>query len=113
MATISIFESITLDGVMQGLGRPDEDTRGGFPHGGWGDGYTDEVSMKFVGESMSNTGAMLFGRRTYEDLLGFWTKTTLQIQLEYRTSLMCPALSSLSTSALMIASSTAPKSFFF
>ena len=76
MATISIFESITLDGVMQGLGRPDEDTRGGFPHGGWGDGYTDEVSMKFVGESMSNTGGMLFGRRTYEDLLGFWTKTT-------------------------------------
>ena len=73
MATISIFESITLDGIMQGPGRADEDTRGGFPHGGWGDGYADEVSMQFVGEKMSGVGAMLFGRRTYEDLLGYWT----------------------------------------
>ncbi len=76
MATISIFESITLDGVLQGPGRADEDTRGGFAHGGWGDGYADEVSMQFVGESMSDTGALLFGRRTYEDLLGFWTTTS-------------------------------------
>lgn len=73
MTTITVFQSITLDGVMQGLGRADEDTRGGFTHGGWGDGYQDEVSMAFAAEGMSEGGALLFGRRTYEDLLGFWT----------------------------------------
>lgn len=73
MAMIGVFQSITLDGVMQGLGRADEDTRGGFVHGGWGDGYQDEVSMQFVGEGMSAGGALLFGHRTYDDLLGFWT----------------------------------------
>ena len=75
MATISIFESVTLDGVLQGPGRADEDTRGGFAHGGWADGYGDEVSMQFAAEGMSGGGALLFGRRTYEDLLGFWTTT--------------------------------------
>lgn len=78
MATISVFQSITLDGVMQGLGRPDEDTRGGFTHGGWGQGYQDEVSMAFAGEGMSGEGALLFGRRTYEDMLGYWTTTAEQ-----------------------------------
>ena len=73
MPTISVFQSVTLDGVMQGLGRPDEDTRGGFVHGGWGDGYQDEVSMGFAAEGMGGGGALLFGRRTYEDLLGFWS----------------------------------------
>lgn len=73
MTTITAFQSITLDGVMQGLGRPDEDTRGGFAHGGWGDGYQDEVSMGFAAEGMSEGGALLFGRRTYDDMLGFWT----------------------------------------
>lgn len=73
MATITAFESVTLDGVMQAPGRPDEDTRGGFTHGGWAQPYQDEVMMQFAGESMSKGGAMLFGHRTYDDLLGFWT----------------------------------------
>jgi len=73
MGSITAFESITLDGVMQGLGRPDEDTRDEFAHGGWGDGYQDEVSMAFVAEGMQEEGELLFGRRTYEDLLGYWT----------------------------------------
>jgi dihydrofolate reductase len=73
MRTITIFESVTLDGVMQGLGRADEDTRGGFAHGGWGDGFQDEVSMGFAAEGMRAGGGLLFGRRTYEDLLGYWT----------------------------------------
>ena len=75
MAHVTAFESITLDGVMQGLGRPDEDTRDGFAHGGWGDGFADEVSMGFAAEGMAEEGAMLLGRRTYEDLLGYWTAT--------------------------------------
>jgi dihydrofolate reductase len=70
---ISLFQSITVDGVMQGFGRPDEDTRGGFPHGGWGDGYADDVSMQFAGEQIAQGRGLLFGRRTYEDVLGFWT----------------------------------------
>lgn len=75
MATITVFESITLDGVMQAPGRVDEDTRGGFPYGGWSVPYQDEVAMRFAGEGMSQGGAMLFGRRTYDDLLGHWTTT--------------------------------------
>ena len=57
MATITAFQSISTDGVMQGLGRPDEDDRGGFVHGGWGQGYQDEVSMSFAAEGMSEEGA--------------------------------------------------------
>jgi len=75
MGTVSAFQSVTLDGIMQGVGRADEDSRGGFAHGGWGDGYSDEVAMQFVGEGMASTAGLLFGRRTYEDLLGYWTTT--------------------------------------
>ena len=71
--SITVFQNVTLDGVMQSPGRGDEDTRGGFTHGGWAYGYQDEVSMSFAAEGMSQGGALLFGRRTYEDLLGFWT----------------------------------------
>jgi dihydrofolate reductase len=73
MATISIFEGVTLDGVMQGPGRPDEDTRGGFTYGGWADGYTDEVAMQASGEEMAHSAAMLLGHKTYDDLLAHWT----------------------------------------
>lgn len=75
MSTITVFQSVTADGVMQGPGRDDEDLRGGFAHGGWGRGYQDEVSMSFAAEGMSEEGALLFGRRTYEDMLGYWTTT--------------------------------------
>ena len=43
MRSITVTMFVTLDGVVQGLGRPDEDTRGGFMHGGWGQRYNDEV----------------------------------------------------------------------
>jgi dihydrofolate reductase len=75
MATITVFENVTLDGVLQAPGRPDEDTRGGFAHGGWASGYADEVSMQFAGEGMSAGGSLLFGRRSYEQMLGAWTTT--------------------------------------
>lgn len=75
MATITAFESITLDGVMQAPGRPEEDTRGGFAHGGWALGRDDETTMAFAAASMARTRALLLGRRTYDDLLGFWTST--------------------------------------
>jgi dihydrofolate reductase len=74
MGRIVAFESVTLDGVMQAPGRPDEDTRGGFAHGGWAVPYADEVVTGMAGEGSASTRGMLFGRRTYEDFFGFWPK---------------------------------------
>ncbi len=70
MRKIIVFTNLTLDGVMQAPGRPDEDLRGDFKYGGWGAPY---AAMTFAtGESMSNTGPLLFGRRTYEDFYQVW-----------------------------------------
>jgi dihydrofolate reductase len=74
-STVTVFQSVTLDGVMQGPGRDDEDTRGGFTHGGWTNGYQDEVLGSFLAEGLATEAALLFGRRTYEDVLGYWTST--------------------------------------
>jgi dihydrofolate reductase len=68
--------SLTLDGVMQAPGRPDEDRRGGFEHGGWALPYSDPDQGRVVGESMATTGALLFGRRTYEDFHSVWPNRT-------------------------------------
>lgn len=70
---VVVFVNLTLDGVMQSPGRPDEDTRGGFKQGGWGAPY---AAMASAGEAMSNVGAMLFGRRTYEDFYSVWPRRT-------------------------------------
>jgi dihydrofolate reductase len=64
--------SLTLDGVMQAPGRPDEDRRGGFEQGGWAGPYHDPVMMKTMGEGMSQAPDLLFGRRTYEDFFAVW-----------------------------------------
>lgn len=72
MARLSVVESVTLDGVMQGLGRPDEDTRDGFTEGGWGPPYADEVMGREMGQGMSTAAAMLLGRRTYDDFSSYW-----------------------------------------
>lgn len=72
MRSISVTMSVTLDGVAQGLGRPDEDTRGGFTLGGWGTGYQDDVMAQEMGKGMSRPGEMLFGRRTWQDFITAW-----------------------------------------
>lgn len=72
MRSISVTTSVTLDGVAQGLGRPDEDTRGGFTLGGWGTGYQDDVMAQEMGKGMSRPGEMLFGRRTWQDFITAW-----------------------------------------
>ena len=64
--------SLTLDGVMQAPGRPDEDRRGGFEHGGWALPYRDQVMMEAMGKGMAQAGPLLFGRRTYEDFFAVW-----------------------------------------
>ena len=76
MSRITAFIHLTLDGVMQAPGRPDEDRRDGFEHGGWAASYSDPEQQKSVGASMANTGAILLGRRTYEDFFKVWPNRT-------------------------------------
>ena len=76
MGTISIVENVSLDGVVQAPGSPDEDTRGGFPHGGWFGPYPDGVLGEVMGRGMAGEGAMLFGRRTFESMQAAWAGTT-------------------------------------
>ena len=76
MSKVVMFESVTLDGVMQAPGRPDEDTRGGFPHGGWATPYADEAIGRKAAERAGTTRALLLGRRTYQDFHGFWPRQT-------------------------------------
>lgn len=77
MAKVTVINNLTLDGVMQAPARQDEDTRGGFPHGGWGVPYQDEVIGRKMGELMAGAnGALLLGRRTYEDFFSVWPKRT-------------------------------------
>jgi dihydrofolate reductase len=73
---ISAILSISMDGVIQAPGRPDEDTRDGFERGGWAVPYNDEVMAQRMGEGMASSGTMLFGRRTYEDFYGYWPQQT-------------------------------------
>jgi dihydrofolate reductase len=72
MGKVIVMNGVSLDGVMQGPGRPDEDTRDGFAHGGWGIPYGDEAIVAKMGERMGGDRAFLFGRRTYEQLLSSW-----------------------------------------
>jgi dihydrofolate reductase len=76
MSRITAFIHLTLDGVMQAPGRVDEDCRDGFAQGGWAMPYNDADQMKIVAQGMTNTGAILFGRRTYEDFYKVWPKRT-------------------------------------
>jgi dihydrofolate reductase len=71
MSKVVVFTNLTLDGVMQAPGRPDEDRRGGFEHGGRATPY---AAMAQAGDSMANVGALLLGRRTYEDFYAVWPK---------------------------------------
>ena len=76
MGKVIVMNGMTLDGVMQAPGRPDEDPRGGFEHGGWGRPYGDEAMVAKWGQRLTElTGgkhAWLFGRWTYQQLLTYW-----------------------------------------
>jgi dihydrofolate reductase len=67
-----VVEFVTLDGVIQGLGSPDEDRDGGFEYGGWGAPYMDDVQMTAAVDSMAATTAYLLGRKTFEKMAAFW-----------------------------------------
>jgi dihydrofolate reductase len=76
MSKVVVVNNLTLDGVMQAPGRADEDLRGGFAHGGWALPYNDAVMGSVMAEGMAQSGALLFGRRTYEDFYAVWPKRT-------------------------------------
>jgi dihydrofolate reductase len=63
---------VTVDGVMQGLGGPDEDRRGGFERGGWVAPLFDNEAGTFLNQVYQRADAFLFGRRTYEIFAGSW-----------------------------------------
>jgi len=72
MRKLAVIEFVTLDGVMQSLGSPDEDREGGFEYGGWSAPYGDEVLGRAAGEGLAATTAYLLGRKTYEKMAAHW-----------------------------------------
>src|SRR3954449_10416930 len=70
---VVVYEFMSLDGVVQAPGGPEEDTEGGFAHGGWSHPYFDvEVMGPLIDEGMNNAEALLFGRRTWESMAAAW-----------------------------------------
>jgi dihydrofolate reductase len=72
MRKVVVNEWMTLDGVVQAPGAADEDTSGGFTHGGWHMPYFDDLSRNWVVEGYGGAGGFLLGRRTYENLASYW-----------------------------------------
>lgn len=72
MRKLIILSFITLDGVMQAPGKPEEDTSGGFEFGGWTVPYFDEFSGKVMGEQMGHPFDLLLGRKTYDIFSAYW-----------------------------------------
>lgn len=76
MPKIIVNAFLTLDGVMQAPGGPDEDRDGGFRHGGWQAPYSDEVGGRLVTEGIEDADAFLLGRKTYDIFSNYWPKVT-------------------------------------
>jgi dihydrofolate reductase len=69
---VIMINHLTLDGVVQAPGRSDEDLRGDFAYGGWAQAGNDDVMAKVMMDQFPEGAALLFGRRTYEQLSGYW-----------------------------------------
>jgi dihydrofolate reductase len=72
MRKLVVGTFLTVDGVMQAPGGPDEDREGGFEHGGWSVGYWDDLMGQLIVESTLQAGALLLGRKTYEIFAAHW-----------------------------------------
>ncbi len=72
MRKLIVLSFITLDGVMQAPGGPEEDTSGGFKYGGWTVPYFDDFSGKVMAEQMSRSFNLLLGKKTYDIFAGYW-----------------------------------------
>ena len=80
MRKVVVDEWMSLDGVVQAPGAPEEDATGGFQHGGWHLRYFDEMSQKWVLEYLTEAGGFLLGRRTYESFAGYWPNASEEEQ---------------------------------
>lgn len=69
---VVVVNHVSLDGVIQGPGRADEDTRNGFAHGGWAQQGNDATMSDAMGERMGESFSWMFGRRSYDDMLSHW-----------------------------------------
>ena len=76
MPKIIVNAFLTLDGVMQSPGGPDEDPEGGFVHGGWQGPYSDPVMRRLVTDGLADADAFLLGRKTYDIFSRYWPKIT-------------------------------------
>ena len=72
MRNLAVLTFVTLDGVMQAPAQPEEDTSGGFMHGGWAVNYWGEVMAQVNEEAMAAPFDLLFGRKTYERFAAHW-----------------------------------------
>src|SRR4051812_47695580 len=72
MGTLTVTEFMTLDGVWQAPGGPDEDRDGGFPYGGWQAPLLDDEAGALIYEQASTMDALLLGRRTYDVFAAYW-----------------------------------------
>jgi dihydrofolate reductase len=72
MRKLIVLSFISLDGVMQAPGGPEEDTSGGFKFGGWTVPYFDDFAGQVMGEQMSKPFELLLGRKTYDIFAGYW-----------------------------------------
>lgn len=76
MGRVVVTNNVSLDGVMQAPARADEDIRGGFTRGGWAMGYDDAVKGQEMAKRIGRPGALLLGRRTYQDFAAVWPQRT-------------------------------------
>src|SRR5437667_7144743 len=74
MGQLIVSEFVTLDGVMQAPGGPEEDTEGGFKHGGWQAPLLDEESLSLITREIGRMDALLLGRKTYDIFAAYWPK---------------------------------------
>ena len=81
MRKVVVDEWMSLDGVVQAPGNSEEDTTGGFQHGGWHMPYFDEMSQNRVVTQLTEAGGFLLGRRTYEILAGYWPNASEEEQV--------------------------------
>jgi dihydrofolate reductase len=81
MRKVTVTEWMSLDGVVQAPGAPDEDTTGGFAHGGWHLRYFDDLSQQWVLETLTAAGGFLLGRRTYEGFAAHWPNASEEEQV--------------------------------